>query len=129
MALRRARNNMKLATIDDIGKSIAADLKELFDNNNKIEDRRKELQPELKQVWDALEAGQTVNGCINKGEWAKFAKVTIRYCQYIVKNGSRKRSDRKKREPGSPLAEMHIGLGGVHLPAKPPDPKASKECK
>jgi hypothetical protein len=97
---------MKLATIDDIGKSVAADLKELFGDKKKMEERRKELQPELKQVWDALEAGQTVNGFTSKTEWAeKYAKVTIRYCQYIVKDGSRKN---QKRELSSPAITAHL---------------------
>lgn len=83
---------MELATIDDIGKSIADAVKSYFTDRKKFEEQRKDLQPELKQVWDALENKQTVNGCTTKQDWAKFAGTSLRNLQYILKDGSRKRA-------------------------------------
>jgi hypothetical protein len=52
----------------------------------------------LCHVWTALEAKQEVNGCKSKGAWAKKCGVTTRYCQYLVRDGSRKR-DNKNANP------------------------------
>lgn len=48
----------------------------------------KQPRPLLQQVWDALEAGQPVQGCTTKEEWAKrFANTTMRNIQYILAGG------------------------------------------
>lgn len=47
--------------------------------------RKEQLKKALTIVWEALEAGQVVNGFATKEEWcANYAKVTIRHCQHII---------------------------------------------
>ena len=40
--------------------------------------------------WEALEAKQAVNGVTSKKAWAKKFGISLRYCQYLVRDGSRK---------------------------------------
>jgi hypothetical protein len=58
------------------------------------------LQPLVKQIWRAFDIAKetrtpiTIEGAKNKTEWTKLAgKPKMRYCQYLVKDGSRKQRD------------------------------------
>lgn len=79
--------------INDIGAQVKALIVDMKRNEGVVEQTRKLAQPLLRQVWDALENGETVAQCKSKTEFAKYAGVSMRYCQFILKDGSRKRSD------------------------------------
>ena len=74
--------------INKIGQEVAALIKGAEKDKEKI-------APMLRKVWSALEAKEEVNGAKSKGAWAKKFGITLRYCQYIVKDGSRKRTEKK----------------------------------
>jgi hypothetical protein len=74
--------------INKIGQEVAALIKGAEKDKEKI-------APMLRKVWSALEAKEEVNGVKSKGAWAKKFGITLRYCQYIVKDGSRKRTEKK----------------------------------
>jgi hypothetical protein len=67
------------------------------------ENSRKLAQPFIKQVWDAYTAAEEagtpiiINGAPSKTAWAKQSKISIRYCQMIAKDGSRKRDANRVR--------------------------------
>jgi hypothetical protein len=73
-----------MTDINKIGEEVAALIKGAEKDKAKI-------APKLREVWTALEAKTEVNGVKSKGAWAKKFGITLRYCQYIVKDGSRKR--------------------------------------
>jgi len=73
------------SNIDKLGEDVAARIKT-------AETDKANIGPDLRKIWDALEAKQTVNGVASKGAWARKFGITLRYCQYLVKDGSRKRS-------------------------------------
>ena len=78
-------------TIDDISAEVKSLIGSMKLSEIDVKQTRALAQPKLQLIWKALEAGQVVSGCKNKGEWAKYANVTTRYCQYIIKDGCRKR--------------------------------------
>lgn len=85
-------------------KSLAAKLKNVATQQSGLDKDRISIQPQLRQVWDALKAGTVVNGCKTTKEWAeKFAKVTPRYCQYILKGNRDRTEEVKRRTSGSPI--------------------------
>jgi len=59
--------------------------------------RLEKLRPLLQQVWDALEAGEEVNGWRTKKDWcANYAETSQRNIQYILKGGNTNRPDAKR---------------------------------
>lgn len=91
--------------IDKLGEEVAAQIKGAEADNAKI-------ALGLRQVWEALEAKQEVNGVKSKSAWAEKFGVTLRYCQYIVKDGSRKRTrkDDHAHEPRVRIIELKQGM-------------------
>ncbi len=85
-----------MTDINKLGEQVAALIKG-------AEKDKAQIAPMLREVWAALEAKTEVNGVKSKGAWAAKFGITLRYCQYLVKDGSRKRS---KREPGSSPREL-----------------------
>lgn len=81
------------------------------------ENSRKLAQPLIKQVWDAYTAAEeagtaiTINGASSKTEWAKQAKIGMRYCQYVSRDGDRKRSEKEKDANRVRLEGLRVSLG------------------
>ena len=107
-----------MTDINKIGEKVAALIK-------CAEKDKAKIAPKLRGVWTALEAKTEVNGVKSKGAWAKKFGITLRYCQYIVKDGSRKRSEKKdaNRVRAVTLKEgsvviMEVPVRGVSLKAK-----------
>ncbi|MGB8061669.1 MAG: hypothetical protein WCF26_07230 [Candidatus Sulfotelmatobacter sp.] len=85
------------------------------------ENCKKQAAPLVKQIWAAFNEAEekgttvTINGASGKTDWAKQAKISMRMCQYLVKDGNRKRSE---REPGSHVTvnldkATHVIFGGL----------------
>src|SRR5258708_612560 len=81
---------MSKVNIDQVSAEVVALIGTMKSSESSAAHDRKLAQPKLQLIWAALEAKQPVSGCKSKGEWAKYAGVTTRYCQYILKDGSRK---------------------------------------
>ena len=77
-----------MVDIDKVGEEAATLLKTAEKNKEK-------LAPLLRQVWAALDAKQEVNGCKNKKAWATKFGVNLRYAYYLVRDGNRKRPEKK----------------------------------
>lgn len=71
------------------------------------------LRPMMQQVWAALEAGQTVNGCTKKEEWAAWSGQTTRNIQHVLKGKRDRRAEVKKRTSGS--SNIGVALQGFTL--------------
>jgi hypothetical protein len=84
-------------SINKIGAEVAKALRELEKGADALDVRRDAAQSKLRQVWDALERGEIVNGCTTKKAWASFAKVDIRTCQYTLKGKRNRSAEVKKR--------------------------------
>lgn len=84
-----------MADIDKIGTEVVSEMTTLLANKEIIEQHRQSVQIKLRQVWDALEAGQTVNGATTKEGWAQFAGCTMRNLQYILRGGNKNRGEAK----------------------------------
>jgi hypothetical protein len=84
-------------SINKIGADVAKALRELEKGADAMDIRRHAAQSKLRQVWDALERGEIVNGCTTKKAWAAFAKVDIRTCQYTLKGKRNRSAEVKKR--------------------------------
>jgi hypothetical protein len=97
-------------TIDDISAEVKSLIGSMKLSEIDVKQTRALAQPKLQLIWKALEAGQVVSGCKTKGEWAKYANVTTRYCQYIIKDGSRKRigGDANPVRKDSPQPKMTL---------------------
>src|SRR5277367_624915 len=50
-----------------------------------------------------------INGVKSKGAWAAKHGITLRYCQYLVKDGDRKRSEKKDTNPVR-VVELKAGM-------------------
>jgi hypothetical protein len=83
--------------INKIGEEVAALIRGAEKDKEKI-------APMLREVWAALDEKKEVNGVTTKSAWAKKFGITLRYCQYIVKDGSRKRSEKDDANRVRPLA-------------------------
>jgi hypothetical protein len=102
-------------SINKIGAEVAKALRELEKGADALDLRRDAAQSKLRQVWDALERGEIVNGCTTKKAWASFAKVDIRTCQYTLK-GKRNRSvEVKKRSANHVVRDVTVHVSGFHL--------------
>jgi hypothetical protein len=77
-------------SIDTLGERIARRITGLEGLKTDVESERQDIGSDLRHIWEALKSGQTVNGATNKKEWCAFAKITPRYAQYLVRDGSRK---------------------------------------
>lgn len=82
-----------------------------------MERDRKLAQPLVDQVFTAFEVAKknrvaiAINGTKGKTEWAeKFAKVTLRYAQYVRKDGTRKRG---KDGDTNPVRSHNVNVGDV----------------
>ena len=84
-----------MTDINKLGEQVAALIKG-------AEKDKAQIAPMLREVWAALEA-RRVNGVKSEGAWAAKFGITLRDCQYLVKDGSRKCS---KCEPGSTPREL-----------------------
>jgi hypothetical protein len=71
-----------MTDIDKLGEEVAAQIKS-------AEADRVKIAPGLCRVWAELEAKRPVNGVKTKGAWAEKFGITLRYCQYLVKDGDR----------------------------------------
>jgi hypothetical protein len=67
-----------MTDIDKLGEEVAAQIKS-------AEADRVKIAPGLCRVWAELEAKHPVNGVKTKGAGAEKVGITLRYCQYIVK--------------------------------------------
>ena len=73
-------------------------------------------QSKLRQVWAAFDEAKEngteieINGVKSKTAWAEHWKVSMRYCQYVVKDGSRKRSEKKDANPVRVITLKHGSL-------------------
>jgi 6-pyruvoyl-tetrahydropterin synthase len=72
-----------MTNIDQLGEDVAAKIKS-------AERDKTTIAPDLRKVWAAFDAKQEVNGVRKKKDWAKKFGVSLRYCQYLVRDGSRK---------------------------------------
>lgn len=97
-----------MTDINKLGEEVAALIKS-------AEKDRAKIAPMLRTVWAELEAKKEVNGVRSKGAWAAKFGITLRYCQYIVKDGSRKaQKTRTTVRPVVTLKEgMIVSLNGV----------------
>src|SRR5271163_4192309 len=91
-----------MTNIDQIGERVAALIKG-------AEADKKKIAPMLRTVWAELEAKKPVNGVKSKGAWAAKHGITLRYCQYLVKDGDRKRSEKKDANPVR-VVELKAGM-------------------
>jgi len=105
----------KNTKLDTLGEKIARRITSMEGMKNDVESERHDIGSDLRIIWKALEDGQTVNGATNKKEWCAFAKITPRYAQYLVKDGSRK--NQGTRTTVRVLDGMTIGLRGLELDA------------
>lgn len=94
-------------SINKIGADVAKMLRELEKGAEAMDIRRSSAQTRLRQVWDALERGEIVNGCTTKKAWAAFAKVDIRTCQYTLK-GKRNRSAEVKKRSANHVVRVPV---------------------
>jgi hypothetical protein len=102
--------------IDQVGvtaKRIMSEIRAYGDSHKNMRkamnQRVAELRPLLREVWDALEAGQVVNGCSSKGEWAAWSGQTTRNIQYHLKGGNLRRNRRLITDDR--LREVAISIG------------------
>jgi hypothetical protein len=93
--------------INKLGEEVAAMIKS-------AETDKARIAPKLREVWQALEDKQEVNGVKTKKEWAKKFGVTMRYCQYLVRDGSRKDQTRTTVRV---LDGLTVGLRNLELDA------------
>ena len=80
--------------INKLGEKVARRITSLEGPKKDVEGERRDIGADLRVIWEALENGQAVNGATNKKEWCAFAKITPRYAQYLVRDGSRKNQTR-----------------------------------
>lgn len=84
--------------LDTLGEKIKRRISTLNGMQADVESERRDIGSDLRHIWGAFEEAKkskkpiTVNGAKTKTEYAAFLGVDIRYCQYLVKDGSRKRS-------------------------------------
>jgi hypothetical protein len=52
-----------------------------------------DLQPIIKQIWEALERNESVGGFTTKKDWAKSQSITTRQCQRIIEGYKPQRRD------------------------------------
>jgi hypothetical protein len=97
-----------MTNIDKLGEEVAARIKS-------AETDRASIAPDLRKIWAALDAKQSVNGCSSKKAWADKFGVTMRYCQYLVRDGSRQR--KKEANPVRVLDGVKVGLRDYHADA------------
>jgi len=99
--------------INKLGEALTRRISGLSGLKDDVENMRQDIGTDLRIIWEALESGQTVNGATNKKEWCAYAKITPRYAQYLVKDGSRKKQ--QTRTTVRVLDGMKIGLRGLEL--------------
>ena len=95
-------------SINKIGADVAKALRELEKGTDALDVRRDAAQSKLRQVWDALERGEIVNGCTTKNAWAAFAKVDIRTCQYTLKGKRNRSAEVKKRSANHVVRDVTV---------------------
>jgi hypothetical protein len=98
-----------MVDIDKLGKEVAAKIAG-------AEKDKTAIASDLRTIWEALEAKQTVNGVTSKKDWAKKFNVSLRYCQYLVKDGTRKRNE-KEANRVRVLDGVTVGLRGLEIHA------------
>ncbi len=99
--------------INKLGENVARRITSLEGLKEDVEDERRDIGADLRVIWEALENGQPVNGATNKKEWCAFAKITPRYAQYLVRDGSRKRKKDTNRVRVVVIKEgMLVSFGG-----------------
>jgi hypothetical protein len=102
------------SNLDQIGAEAARLLQE-GDNSKKL------AQPLVDQIFSAFEEakrrGETIviNGATGKTRWAEQAKVSLRYCQYVRRDGSRKgqKATRTTVRVANLDTATHVIVGGV----------------
>jgi hypothetical protein len=101
--------------IDEVSAEVKALIGAMKSSESSAAHDRGLAQPKLQLIWKALEAKQPVSGCKTKGEWAKYAGVTPRYCQYILKDGSRKDQKRTTVRIVTLKVGMILRVGDVKI--------------
>lgn len=85
-----------------------------------MESSRKLAQPLLKQIWEAFDNAKknkvsiTINGATSKSQWAAKCGVTLRHCQYLVRDGSRKRSEKSDANRVRVFDGFEVNIRGYH---------------
>ena len=72
-------------------KEVSASTKKFTKIKNVIMERNETVRPLLKQVWEAFDRGETVNGVTFKEAWARNAGITKRQINHIL-NGRKDRN-------------------------------------
>jgi hypothetical protein len=68
------------------------------------EENRVSIAERVILIWSEFErigkekTGETINGATNKTEWAKAHKISLRYCEYIIKGKRDRSAEVKKRD-------------------------------
>jgi len=76
--------------IDKLGAEVAAQMKKYGDSRDKLDKDSQDIAAKLRLVWIAFERKEVVNGCKTRTAWTKKWNISMRYCQYLVRDGSRK---------------------------------------
>jgi hypothetical protein len=104
--------NPKPNELDIDGQIVKQRVQKLEHMKENVEGERTSIQTYLQPVWAALKKKQTVNGCKGTKEWAEeFLGKTTRYCQMILKDGSRKRTPEQKAAENANRRVRIIKLG------------------
>jgi hypothetical protein len=85
------------------------------------EENRVSIAERVILIWSEFEriekekTGETINGASNKTEWAKKHKITLRYCEYIIK-GKRDRSAEVKTRAMNLQTGLLVKVGDQKFP-------------
>lgn len=85
-----------MSTLDTLGEKIKRRISTLNGMKEDVESERRDIGADLRKIWNAFSEAKknkvaiSVNGAKSKTEYAAFLGVEMRYCQYLVKDGSRK---------------------------------------
>ena len=113
-----------MTDINKIGERAATKIKSIAKTKHKLDEQSKVAQPELAQVWAALEAGTPVNGCKSKKEWAAKWKISDRMCRYILKGRKPRTGEHRHR-----AVPLKVGTVVNIDPAVLDDPDLPKKLK
>jgi hypothetical protein len=100
-----------VSNLDSIGKKAAEQVRAFSEKKETSDAAASAAKDALAKVWDALEAGKTVNGCKSKDEWAKKWQVSTRMCRYILR-GRKKRTGEHRNRAVPLKAGMLLSIDG-----------------